>query len=49
MKEEVTLQEKYTTWRVYKRGKEATLSTPKAMTPAQALFYFKAHFVQAVI
>ena len=48
MTEEVTLQTKYTTWKVYKRGKESILTTPEPMTPADALYHFKAHHVQAV-
>jgi hypothetical protein len=48
MKEEKTTQKKYTQWRVYRRGKEEILSTPIPMTPADALFHFKAHTVQAV-
>ena len=49
MKEEVTLHYKYTTWKVYRRGKEEVLSTPKPMTPANALLFFKAKFVLAVV
>lgn len=54
-KEEVTLREKFTTWQVLRRiGKtrksKSTMETsPKPMTPNEALKYFNALAISAVI
>lgn len=53
-KEEVTLREKFTTWRVLRRVgntkkvKEAIETSPKPMTPSEALKHFK-NAISAVI
>ena len=41
MKEEVTLKEKFTKWKVFRKGGES-VETTNPMTPSQALKYFKA-------
>ena len=54
-KEEVTLREKFTTWQVLRRiGKtrksKSTIETsPKPMTPNEALKYFNALAISAII
>ena len=54
-KEEVTLREKFTTWRVLRRVgntkkvKETIETSPKPMTPSEALKHFKVNAISAVI
>ena len=54
-KEEVTLREKFTTWRVLRRVgntkkvKETIETSPKPMTPNEALKHFKVNAISAVI
>lgn len=54
-KEIVTLTERFTNWKVCHGGKRGLLAsretiekTPKPMTPAQALKYFKASWVLGI-
>ena len=54
-KEEVTLREKFTNWRVLrkvgstKKVKETIETSPKPMTPSEALKHFKVNAISAVI
>lgn len=54
-KEEITLKEKFTTWRVLRRVgntkkvKETIETSPKPMTPSEALKHFKVNAISAVI
>lgn len=54
-KEEVILREKFTTWRVLRRVgntkkvKETIETSPKPMTPSEALKHFKVNAISAVI
>ena len=54
-KEEVTLREKFTTWRVLRRVgntkkvKETIETSPKPMTPSEALKHFKVNAISVVI
>jgi hypothetical protein len=51
--EEVTLREKFTTWvllrKVGKKVKETIETSPKPMTPSEALKHFKVNAISAVI
>ena len=51
-KEEVTIVDKFTKWKVYRRkGKQVIESVEETtpMTPSQALKYFKASAIMAMI
>ena len=47
-KEIVTLADRFTTWKVYRSGKHATIEKTKPMTPSQALKHFKAYGVLGI-
>jgi len=54
-KEEITFREKFTTWKVFRRVgntkkvKETIETSPKPMTPSEALKHFKVKGIMAVI
>jgi hypothetical protein len=51
-KEEVTLREKFTTWKIWRKvnGKvEEFVETTSPMTSDEALKYFKSNVIQAII